>query len=65
MAIDNYQRILTVAREIGDRQSEGIALGSLGITYNSLGQYKQAIAQQNRLLSVVERLAIARVKAMR
>ncbi|NEQ46966.1 MAG: tetratricopeptide repeat protein [Leptolyngbya sp. SIOISBB] len=38
-----YERSLTISREIGDRRSEGIALRNLGLAYDNLGQYQQAI----------------------
>ena len=42
-AIDFHQRSLAIAREIGDRQGEGVSLGSLGIAYFSLSEYERAI----------------------
>ncbi len=42
-ATDYYKQSLAIARELGDRQGEGNALGTLGIAYKSLGQYDQAI----------------------
>ena len=36
-AIDYLQQHLTIARQIKDRESEGIALGNLGNAYYSLG----------------------------
>ena len=34
---------MNIAREIGNRNGEGNALGNLGLAYYSLGQYQQAI----------------------
>ncbi|MFZ2644030.1 MAG: tetratricopeptide repeat protein, partial [Verrucomicrobiia bacterium] len=45
---------LAAAREIGDRQNEGIALGNLGIAYAALGDARKAIEYYE------QRLVIAR-----
>jgi len=41
--IEAHENCLRIAREIGDRQSEGGALGNLGNAYYNLGQYERAI----------------------
>ncbi|MFB2877415.1 CHAT domain-containing protein, partial [Floridanema aerugineum] len=43
---------LAIAREIGDRKGEGQSLGNLGITYNSLGDYRKAIEYQQQVLAI-------------
>jgi tetratricopeptide (TPR) repeat protein len=48
------ERAAEAAREIGDRGSEGIALGNLGLAYAHLGETRRAIELYDR------RLAIAR-----
>jgi tetratricopeptide (TPR) repeat protein len=53
-AIDHQEQRLAIAREIGDRQGEGVSLGNLGNCYYSLGDYRRAIDHH------VQRLAIAR-----
>ncbi len=53
-AIDQYEQLLALAREIGDRYVEGAALGNLGNCYYSLGDYPRAIDQHE------QRLALAR-----
>ena len=53
-ALQSWEQALAIYREIGDRQGEGSALGSLGIAYSSLGQYERAID------FFEQRLAIAR-----
>ena len=40
-----------ISREIGDRRGEGNRLGSLGIAYDSLGQYDKAIEHYNQALA--------------
>jgi tetratricopeptide (TPR) repeat protein len=49
-----HEQHLAIAREIGDRHGEGIALGNLGITWNDLGERRKAIVY------LEQRLAIAR-----
>ncbi|NEU76423.1 CHAT domain-containing protein [Hassallia byssoidea VB512170] len=53
-ALQSWQQALKIYREIKDRQSEGNALGNLGVAYDSLGDYPKAIEYQQ------QRLAIAR-----
>jgi tetratricopeptide (TPR) repeat protein len=48
------ERAVTAAREIGDRHSEGNALGSLGLAYADLGETRRAIELYD------QRLVIAR-----
>jgi hypothetical protein len=40
-AIEFHQQYLAIAREVGDRQGEGIALGRLGAAYAALGTVLQ------------------------
>ncbi|MEH2151736.1 tetratricopeptide repeat protein, partial [Nostoc sp.] len=42
-AIEFHQQCLNIAREIGDRNTQGKSLANLGNAYNSLGQYERAI----------------------
>ena len=51
-AIEYHQQSLTIAKEIGDRRVEGIALGNLGNAYHSLGNYAQAIRKESRRVSM-------------
>jgi tetratricopeptide (TPR) repeat protein len=41
--IELYLKILEKTRQIGDKQKESNALGSLGVLYQSVGQYEQAL----------------------
>jgi tetratricopeptide (TPR) repeat protein len=45
-ALKSWQEALQIYREIKNRQGEGAALGSLGIAYDSLGNYAKAIEFQ-------------------
>ncbi|MGI8501311.1 MAG: tetratricopeptide repeat protein [Hassallia sp.] len=42
-AIEFHQQCLNIAREIGDRNTEGKSLANLGLGYSNQGQYQQAI----------------------
>ena len=42
-AIEFYDRALQISREVGDRQSEGIALGNLGNAYYNISEIRMAI----------------------
>jgi tetratricopeptide (TPR) repeat protein len=52
-----YQKGLTIAQEIGDRQGEGNALGNLGIIYEELGDYQQAIKCHQQALVISRELS--------
>ncbi|HEV2373204.1 MAG TPA: BTAD domain-containing putative transcriptional regulator [Streptosporangiaceae bacterium] len=41
-ALDCFQRVVSVYREVGDRQCEGTALNDLGATYGEMGRLEDA-----------------------
>ena len=43
MAIDYQEKFLSIAIEIGDKNSESAAYGNLGVVYCSLAKYEEAI----------------------
>ncbi len=45
-----------ISREIKDRQSEGKALGNLGIAYEALGDYAKAIECEQQLLAIAQEI---------
>ena len=51
-AIDLHTQALAIARDIGDRQSEGDALGNLGNCHVDLGDYRQAIDLHTQALAI-------------
>jgi tetratricopeptide (TPR) repeat protein len=51
-----HNKRLFIAREIGDRQAEGIALGILGIAYDSLGNYSEAIEYYQQYLAIAREI---------
>ncbi len=56
IAIDYYEQSLIIAREIGDQQGEGNALGNLGIAYKNLGQYDLAINFHQQYLTIAQEI---------
>ncbi len=48
-AIKYYEEAITVAKQVGDRQSEGKWLGPLGIAYRSQGQSKSLASHETAL----------------
>jgi tetratricopeptide (TPR) repeat protein len=56
-AIEYQWQHLKIAREIGDRLGEGIALGSLGLNYYYMGNYPKAI-ECDRALIVATKIGI-------
>ncbi|XZN92604.1 MAG: CHAT domain-containing protein [Microcoleus sp.] len=55
-AIEFYQQLLEISREIGDRTGEAASLGNLGISYRSLGQYQGAIEFYEQSLEISREL---------
>jgi tetratricopeptide (TPR) repeat protein len=61
-AIEHYAQRLAIAREIGDRQGEGAALGSLGIAYAQLGEPRRAIEHLEQSLKIAREIGDRRVQ---
>jgi|SRR5579883_1292647 len=55
-AIEHYQQSLATAREIGDRDGEGRALGNLGLVYQRLSDYPQAIEYHQQFLTIAREI---------
>jgi len=55
-AIDHYQQVMAIAREIGDRKDEGRTLGNLGNAYRNLGQVEKARTMLAQSLSIFEEI---------
>ena len=58
-AVLHHERHLAIAREVGDRDGEGVALGNLGSAHHALGDARGAIEFR------LESLAIARERQNR
>ena len=55
-AIGLYEQHLVIAREIGDRQGEGAALGNLGLAYARLGEVQRAIGLYEQHLVIAREI---------
>ena len=55
-AIEFHQRSLSIAKEIGEKGSEGAAYTNLGNAYHSLGDYKKAIEFHQQSLSIAKEI---------
>lgn len=55
-ALRCFQGALEIAREIGDKRSQGINLGKLGNVYYSQGQYERAIELYTQALDIAREI---------
>lgn len=55
-AIEFYQRALSTAKEIGDKQSEEIAYHYLGNAYHSLNDFKKEIENHQQALVIAKEI---------
>ena len=55
--VDYHQQALTIARQVGYRNGEGWALHNLGLTYHSLGDYRQAIDYHQQALAIAREIS--------
>ena len=51
-AIEGFEQVLAIAREIGDRRTEARTLGDLGISYRDLGELRTAIEFYEQCLAI-------------
>jgi tetratricopeptide (TPR) repeat protein len=51
-----FEQALAIARRIGDRSTEGNALGNLGVAYFDLGQADRSITYQEQWLAIARAL---------
>ena len=56
-------RFAEIAREIGDLQGEGEAMGSIGIVYNALGDSQRALEHHTKYLSIAQTIGDQRGQA--
>ena len=54
--IEYHEKVLKIAKEIGDRAGEGRAFGNLGIAYKSLGDYQKAIKYHEKDLKIAKEI---------
>ena len=55
-AIESHQQALNIAKEIGNKDSEGSAYGNLGKAYQSLGDFKKAIEFHQQTLNIAKEI---------
>ncbi|OYQ66127.1 hypothetical protein B9G53_05280 [Pseudanabaena sp. SR411] len=55
-AIEFYQQSLAIAKQMGNRQGEGLVLGNLGNIYDSIGQPQKAIELFQQSLAIAKQL---------
>jgi tetratricopeptide (TPR) repeat protein len=51
-ALQTFETVLSLFRAIGDRQSEGVTLNTIGFVYENLGQYPQALKSYEQALVI-------------
>ena len=51
-AIKYHRKDLQLAKELGDKEGEGIAYGNLGDVYFSLGEFQEAITYHEKSLDI-------------
>jgi tetratricopeptide (TPR) repeat protein len=61
--ISDYQQYLDISKKIGDLSGEAISLGNLGSTYDSLGEYQQAIEYYQQSLAIAQKIGDRSVEA--
>jgi CHAT domain-containing protein len=63
-ALQSWQQVLTIYREIKDRQREGRVLGNLGNAYHSLGDYPKAIEYYQQVLVIARQIQDRQAEGM-
>jgi len=51
-ALENFQKVLVIFREISDRKSEGTTLNNMGEAYRNLGEYPKALDFYSQALAI-------------
>ena len=55
-AIEYHEKLLKLAKEIGDRAGEGAAYGNLGNAYDSLEDYQKSIEYHEKHLKIAKEI---------
>ena len=55
-ALETFQTVLVIAREIGERQGEGATLNNIGEVYRNLGQYPKALEYYQQALAILKQI---------
>ncbi len=61
--LENYQAALTIARKLGNRDTEATALLNLGSYYNDRANYPQALSLYQEALTIANELALKPLQA--
>ncbi|MEB3179565.1 MAG: tetratricopeptide repeat protein [Nostocaceae cyanobacterium] len=51
-ALETFQKVLVIRREIGDKRGEGVTLNNIGLVYRNLGQYPKALEFYQQALAI-------------
>ncbi len=62
-AIEYYEQLIEIARAIGDRRGEGIALGNLGLAYAALGEVRKAIEFYKQSMIIAQEIGYRYLEA--
>ncbi len=63
-ALETFEQVLVIVREIGNRQVEGVTLNNIGLVYNNLGQYPQALEFYQQALAIAKAIGDKAMKGM-
>jgi tetratricopeptide (TPR) repeat protein len=55
-AIEHYEQVLSITREVGDRRGEGTTLNNLGGAYVAIGENHRAIEHEERSLAIAREI---------
>ena len=64
-AIEYYEQVLAIAREIGDRQGEGNHLGNLGNAYIQMGDDETGLAYLLQAEAIFQSIGSPNVEAVK
>ena len=63
-AIETWQQILAIARQLKEKKSEAIALNNIGFNYNSISQPQEALKYFNQALPILRQVGDHRGEAV-
>ncbi|BAZ53606.1 TPR repeat-containing protein [Nostoc sp. NIES-4103] len=55
-ALETFEKVLLIRREIGDKAGEGTTLNNLGAVYTNQGQYAKAIEYYQQALAIIKQI---------
>jgi CHAT domain-containing protein/Tfp pilus assembly protein PilF len=51
-ALETFQKVLVIRKEVGDKAGEGTTLNNIGLVYSNLGQYPKALEFYQQALAI-------------